>query len=187
VARGLYGVTKLAVERLGHYYHVKHGLDFRSLRLPVVVSPHAPAGAASAYASRAFVETAQHGRFTFRVKPDVCPSLIYVQDVLRAVVLLLSAPAEQLSRRVYNVQAMAPSALDIAQAIGARWKSAKVNFEVDPALTELIASWPSQLDDSSSRRDWGWSAKYDLDAMADHLWHQLEHTSGNESGSRSDP
>lgn len=183
---GLYGVTKLAVERLGHYYHVKHGLDFRSLRLPVVVSPHAPAGAASAYASRAFVETAQFGHFTFRVKPEVCPSLIYVQDVLRAVVLLLSAPAERLSRRVYNVQAMAPSALDIASAIGARWKSATVDFDVDPALSELIASWPSQLEDSSSRRDWGWSAKYDLDAMADHLWHELEHTSQDDSGSHSD-
>lgn len=183
---GLYGVTKLAVERLGYYYHVRHGLDFRSLRLPVVVSPHAPAGAASAYASRAFVETAQHGRFTFRVKPDVCPALIYVQDVLRAVMLLLSAPAERLSRRVYNVQAMSPSALDIARAIGARWKSAKIDFDVDPALTELIASWPSQLEDSSSRRDWGWSAKYDLEAMADHLWYEFQPAECDESGARSD-
>ncbi len=35
---GLYGVTKIAGERLGVYYHRAHGLDFRSVRLPIVVS-----------------------------------------------------------------------------------------------------------------------------------------------------
>ena len=34
---GLYGVTKLAVERLGAYYHLREGLDFRAIRLPAVI------------------------------------------------------------------------------------------------------------------------------------------------------
>ena len=29
----LYGVTKMAVERLGAYYHARHGLDFRCLQI----------------------------------------------------------------------------------------------------------------------------------------------------------
>lgn len=180
---GLYGVTKLAVERLGHYYHARHDLDFRCLRLPIVVSRHAPASAAGAYPSRAFVEAARHGRFTFRVKPDARPSLIYVRDVLRAVTLFLSAPAERLSRRVYNVQAMSPSALDIARAIGVRWRSATIDFDVDPALAELIASWPIELEDSSSRRDWGWSPQYDLEAMADDLLSEFERVNPEAPGS----
>ena len=96
----LYGVTKLACERLGVYYQRRHGLDFRCLRLPIVVSPFAPSGAASAYASRAFVESAAAGRFVFRVRPDTRAALLYVEDALDALVGLLTAPAECLSRRV---------------------------------------------------------------------------------------
>src|SRR5262249_18011254 len=66
---GLYGVSKVACERLGIYYHQQHGLDFRCLRLPVVISRYAAAGAASAYASRAFIEAVRSGRFVFQVQP----------------------------------------------------------------------------------------------------------------------
>ncbi|MDA0659797.1 MAG: NAD-dependent epimerase/dehydratase family protein [Planctomycetota bacterium] len=170
---GLYGVTKMAVERLGHYYHVKHGLDFRCLRLPVVVSRHAPASAASAYASRAFVETASQGRFRFRVRPTTCPSLIYVRDVLRAIVMLLSAPAERLTQRVYSIQSMSPTAHEIAAAVISRWNSADIDFEVDSIVADLIESWPQELDDTASRRDWGWSPQFDLEAMADDLYSEL--------------
>ena len=34
-----------AVERLGVYFKRRHGLDFRCLRFPLVVSPDAPPGA----------------------------------------------------------------------------------------------------------------------------------------------
>ena len=63
--RGLYGATKVACERLGVYYHEQHGIDFRCLRLPIVTSQFAPPGAASSYASQAFVQAvrvARHGR-----------------------------------------------------------------------------------------------------------------------------
>jgi hypothetical protein len=33
----LYGATKVGVERPYHYYHVKHGLDYRRLRFPLIV------------------------------------------------------------------------------------------------------------------------------------------------------
>lgn len=164
---GLYGATKLAVERLGTYYHVKHGLDFRSIRLPVVISRFAPLGAASAYASRAFVEAADQGRFVFKVRPQTGPSLIYVKDVLRAILALLDAPAERLTRRVYNIQAISPTAAEIAEAICRRLPAAQLSFEPDPATTALIESWPIRFDDAAARRDWGWRPQYDLPALAD--------------------
>ena len=102
----MYGVTKMAAERLGCYYHEKHGLDFRCLRLPITVSRHAPAGAASALASHAFIEAGRRGRFTFTARPDKPLAVIYVRDVLRAFVGLLAAPAAGLSCRVYNIAGM---------------------------------------------------------------------------------
>ena len=170
---GLYGVTKLAVERLGNYYGEKHGLDFRAIRLPVVISRFAPPGAASAYASRAFVEAVQQGRFVFKVRPETRPSLIYVKDVLQAILGLLAAPRERLSRRVYNIQAVSPAADEIARAITARLPSARLSFQPDSEVTALIESWPVHFDDAAARSDWGWQPQYDLDTLADDFLKEL--------------
>lgn len=166
---GLYGVTKTAIERLGVYYHEKHGLDFRCIRLPVVVSTFAPAGAASAYASRAFVDAARTRRFVFKVRPETRPSIIYVKDALRAITELLAAPSDRLSQRVYNIHAIAPSAAELANVITERIPSADIAFDFDPQVVELIESWPIEIDDSSARKDWNWQSRYDLPAMADDL------------------
>ena len=163
---GLYGVTKVACERLGAYYHEKHGLDFRCLRLPVVISRDAPAGAASAYASRAFVEGVLEGSFTFRVNPHTRVSTMYVKDVLRAMVGLLRSPAENLTRRVYNIHAIAPTAAEIAETIRRRVPGVRFDFDPEPAVANLIESWPCVLDDASARRDWKWSMHYDLETLA---------------------
>ena len=64
-----YGATKVAAERLGVYYAQKHGLDFRALRLPVVISRNAPPAALTAYASHAFVAAAAGRPFEFPVPP----------------------------------------------------------------------------------------------------------------------
>jgi len=170
---GLYGVTKTCVERLGIYYHQKFGLDFRCLRLPVVVSRFAPAGAASAYASRCFVEAAGRQRFTFRVRPETRPSLIYVKDVIAAVRRLIAAPAKELSRRVYNLQALSPTAAEIRQAISARLPAAELDFDPDPETVQLIESWPVRFDDTAARADWGWVPRFDLDALADDFLAEL--------------
>lgn len=174
---GLYGVTKVAVERLGFYYHQKYGLDFRSIRLPIVISAFAPAGAASAYASHAFIASIRQGEYTFRVRPETCPSIIYVKDVLRSVMALMDAPSADLTRRVYNIQAMAPSTQELADAISSRLPEAKLQFDPDPAIVRLIDSWPIAFDDSAAQRDWGWRPQFDLDAMADDFIEVLQRES----------
>jgi threonine 3-dehydrogenase len=170
---GLYGVTKMAVERLGNYYYQKHGLDFRAIRVPVVISRFAPTGAASAYASRAFVESAAEGRFTFRVRPETRPSVIYVKDLLWAIVALLGARGENLTRRVYNIQAISPTAGEIADAIARRLPHAQLTFDPDPEVIALIESWPVTFDDAAARRDWGWQPKYDLATLTDDILEEL--------------
>ncbi|MBM4004305.1 MAG: NAD-dependent epimerase/dehydratase family protein [Planctomycetes bacterium] len=170
----LYGVCKATVERLGVYFHERHGLDFRCLRLPVVVSPYAPAGAASAYASRAFIEAVTKGRFVFRVAPETQPSLIYLPDVVQAILSLLDAPADRLSRRVYNIQALSPTARELAAAIVHRLPRAELRFDPDLDTTRLISSWPIAFDDSAARTDWGWRPHFDLESMADDLVRKIQ-------------
>ena len=163
----LYGVTKLAVERLGHYYHAKHALDFRCLRLPTTVSRHAPPGAASAVASRVFVETARTGRFTCTARPDTRLALIYVRDVLRACLGLLAADDSWLSRRVYNIAGFTATPADLAAAIRHRLPEAVIDFAPDDAVDRVLAGWPGEIDDATARRDWHWRPEWDLERMAD--------------------
>ena len=163
----LYGVTKMAAERLGCYYHEKYGLDFRCLRLPITVSRHAPTGAASAIASHAFLAAARDGRFTFTARPETPLALIYVCDVLRGFARLLAAPAAGLSQRVYNIAGMTTTPREIAAAIRRRLPDAVLDFEPDDAVDRVLASWPGAIDDSTARRDWHWRPEWDLEQMAD--------------------
>ncbi len=170
---GLYGVTKVACERLGVYYHHRHGVDFRCLRLPIIISPFAPPGAASAFASQAFVEAARHGRYTFRVRPETRLALICFQDAVRAMASLLLAPAEWLTQRVYNIHGMTATPRDVADAVVRRLPQADLQFEPDPAVADLLASWPGTIDDSRARNDWSWEPQFDLDRTADHMLGEL--------------
>lgn len=176
--KSLYGVSKVAVERLGVYYHARHGLDFRCLRVPIVVSPRAHVGAASAYVSQAFIEAARVGRFKFRVRPETAPAIIYVHDVTAALVALLEAPAARLSRRVYNIHALAPPAHEVAACIRRRLPHTVLEFAPDPAVTSLIEGWPSQIEDAAARHDWGWRPQFDLERLADHMLEELARGAG---------
>jgi threonine 3-dehydrogenase len=175
---GLYGVTKVACERLGVYYAERHGLDFRCLRLPVVISRYAPAGAASAYASRAFVEAVAAGQFTFKVRPDTRTAAVYVRDVLGGIVGLLAAPAGKLTRRVYNIAGLSVTPAEVADAITRRLPGVRFRFDPDPPVADLVAGWPAAVDDAAARRDWGWQPRFDLDRLADDFLADLRRPEG---------
>ena len=87
---------------------------------------------------------------------------------------LLRAPESQLTQRVYNIHAIAPSAGELAKAITDRIPDAEITFEPDPALVQLIESWPTIIEDATARRDWGWQPRYDLPTLADHFIEELQ-------------
>ena len=165
----IYGATKVAVERVGTYFALSRGLDFRSVRLPIVASPFAPPAAVSAYASHVFAAAACGDPFTFPVAPEVAVSVIYVRDVTQGILRLVEAPEEPLSRRVYNLHGFAASAADLAQAAAQRAPGFRYRFEPDELATQILAVQPSVYVDASARRDWGWRPQFDLAATADDL------------------
>ncbi len=170
---GWYGVTKVTCERMGYYYHRRHGLDFRCLRIPQVISRFANPGAASAYASQAFVQGVQSGRFTFVVNPETCCAAVYVHDMLEGIRRFMDAPARCLTRRMYNIFSISPTAQEIAAAVRARVAGVQLDFSPDPDVARLIESWPRRIDDRSARADWGWSPQFDLNQMADDMVRDL--------------
>ena len=165
----VYGATKVAVERMGACFALSRGLDFRSVRLPIVASPFAPAAAVSAYASHVFAAAARGEPFTFPVAPAVAVSVIYVRDVILGILKLVEAPEEPLTRRVYNLHGFAASAGDLAQAAAQRVPGFRYRFEPADLATRILSVQPSVYADASARRDWGWQPRFDLPATADDL------------------
>jgi len=174
----IYGVTKVAVERAGSYFAARRGVDFRSCRLPMVISLYAPEGAVSAYASHAFAAAVRGERFVFPVEPDVGLSTIYVADVVGGILKLLDAPESALTRRVYNVHGFAPSAGDIATAIEKRVPGFSYEFAPQEINMAVLGPMPTVHDDASARRDWGWDPQFDIDACADEMLRAAREAAG---------
>jgi threonine 3-dehydrogenase len=165
----IYGVTKVAGELLGSYYHRKWQLDFRGVRFPGLINAGVPGGGTTDYALHMYVDGIRHGKYECYVGPESTVPMMYMPDALRALVELSDAPAKSLRRCIYNIAAISPTAAEFARAVKTRVPGVEITYKVDPARQAILDSWPRRLDDSCARADWGWKAKYDLDRMSDDL------------------
>jgi len=48
-----------------------------------------------------------------------------------------------------------------------------ISYEPD-FRQEIADSWPSSIDDSKARKDWGWKHKYSLDEMTEQMLDNLK-------------
>jgi threonine 3-dehydrogenase len=94
---------------------------------------------------------------------------MYMPDGVRALLEVAMADRERLTRTIYNIAAFSPRADEIAASVRRAIHDAKFTFRPDTVRQAILDSWPKSLDDAAARRDWGWSHKYDLDAMTDDL------------------
>ena len=169
----LYGVTKVAGERLGVYYHHRFGLDFRGVRLPAVIAARGSSGGASAYCSAAFEQSALSGSYEFFVRPTTRAPMLYLEDAVRALLGLHDAPNSSLTRRMYNVAGIHPSAAELADAIRKRLPNAHFTYNPDPVRTAIVESWPDDIDDSAARNDWKWEPTWSLERMTEEILNLL--------------
>ncbi len=161
----LYGATKVVGERLGVYYHHRFGVDFRGLRLVATVAPFGSTGGASGYCSRVYLDAVRKGAYDFYLDPETRAPIIYIEDAVSALIALHDAPASDLTRRVYTLSGIAPSAEEMAFSILRVLPNVTFNYRPDPVLNAIVDSWPDRYDDSASRTDWGWNPRFDLDAI----------------------
>jgi len=169
----LYGVTKVAGERLGVYYHHRFNLDFRGIRLPAILAPRGSSGGTSAYCSAVFEEAVRTGAYEFYVEPKTRAPVISIADAVRGLIRLHDAPAEDLSRRVYNVFAVSPSAEELAALAEKHVPGVRITYKPDPLRNAIVKSWPHQIDDSTAKRDWHWEPTTDLDIVVREIVEEL--------------
>lgn len=158
----IYGVSKLAGEKLMNYYYLKYGLDIRSIRLPGVLSLDEPGGGTTDYVVE-MVHAARNGQpYTCFLAPDTELPMIYINDMVNAVMQLMSAPHISLHRAyAYNVMGFSLTPQALADALYNKGYSFLLDYAPD-YRQKIAASWPRTLDDSLAKAAWGWAPQYDL-------------------------
>ncbi|MFT5643398.1 MAG: nucleoside-diphosphate-sugar epimerase [Janthinobacterium sp.] len=169
----MYGISKLAGERLCDYYFNKYGVDVRSIRYPGIISYKAPPGGGTTdYAIAIFHAALRGERYSCFLTPDTTLPMIYMLDAIRATIALMDAPGAEITiRTAYNIAGLSFSPAQLAQAIRAVLPDFTIEYKPDNRQA-IAATWPQSLDDSRARADWGWQAQVDIEALvADMLAH----------------
>ena len=170
----IYGVCKVSGELLSDYYHQRFGLDTRSVRFPGIISNVTlPGGGTTDYAVEIFYEAIKNKQYTCFVRKDTVLPMMYMPDCIKATINLMEADVSKLKHRTsYNVSAISFSAGELAAEI--RKYISDFKCEYKPDFRQKIAdSWPTSIDDSVARREWGWNPTYDLASMTKDMIEEL--------------
>lgn len=171
----IYGISKLAGERLCEYYHSKYGVDVRSIRYPGIISYKSPPGGGTTdYAIAIFHAALKGETYECFLGPETTLPMIYMPDAIRATIELMEAPAEKVAiRSSYNVAGVSFNPRELAAAI----KQAVPAFEIayQPDSRQAIAdTWPKSLDDSRATADWGWKASIGIEEMVSSMLENID-------------
>jgi nucleoside-diphosphate-sugar epimerase len=162
----MYGVTKVAGELLCDYYVRRFDVDARGLRYPGIVSSEAlPGGGTTDYAVEIFYKAIEQGSYTCFLREDARLPMMYMPDCIKATIQLMEADGSRLRHHGdFNVASMSFTPGELAAAIRKHVPNFEVSYEPD-YRQEIAETWPTSIDDSAAREEWGWKPDYDLDAM----------------------
>lgn len=162
----IYGVAKVSGELLCQYYFNKYGVDVRSLRYPGINGWKAdPGDGTTEYAIHIFYAALREGKYVCPLKPGTYLPMMYMDDAILGTIKLMEADSSKLTIRTsYNFAGISFSPDELVEEIKKLMPNFRATYE--PNHTQAIAdSWPTSIDDSEARRDWGWEPKYGLPEM----------------------
>ncbi len=162
----IYGISKLAGERLCEYYFQKYNVDVRSIRYPGIISYKSPPGGGTTdYAIAIFHSALKGEAYSCFLEAQQSLPMIYMPDAIRATISLMEAPAENIKiRSSYNVSGMSFNPQELTAEITKNVPNFKVHYAPD-SRQAIAASWPQSLNDEAAFKDWGWKAEIDLASL----------------------
>jgi nucleoside-diphosphate-sugar epimerase len=159
----VYGISKMSGERWCEYYFLKYGVDVRSLRYPGIISYKSqPGGGTTDYAIEIFHAAINQGFYDSFISHEVTLPMIYMKDAIKATMEIMRADRKTLSiNSSYNLAAISFNPAEIANEIKLLFPEFKITYSPD-FRNKIALSWPSIIDDSVARKDWGWKHEFDL-------------------------
>jgi len=163
----VYGISKQAGERWCEYYHKIYGVDVRSIRYPGLISyTTEPGGGTTDYAVDIYHKAKKEGKYTCFLSSETSLPMMYMDDAIQATVQIMQAKPEDIKiRSSYNLAGVSFNPREQAANIQKFIPEFSINYV--PDFRQKIAdSWPSSIDDSAAREDWGWNPSFDLDMIS---------------------
>ena len=159
----VYGISKMSGERWCEYYFLKYGVDVRSLRYPGIISYKSPPGGGTTdYAIEIFHAAINHGFYDSFIAKEVTLPMVYMNDAIRATMEIMQVDRKKLTiNSSYNLAAISFSPEEISNEIKLLFPEFKITYSPD-FRNDIALSWPSVIDDSFARNDWGWEHNFDL-------------------------
>merc|ERR1712222_211451 len=153
----IYGVTKVFMENMGNYYHFKHGVDFRSIRYPGVISPYEyESHGTTDYASEIYFNAMKGKEYHIPLAPKTVLPFVYLNDVIEGTLKFIEADKEKLTQRTYNMQGLSFNCDQCVEAVNKAFPGFKYKYKPD-LRDEIALGWPDDLNDELARKDWGWN------------------------------
>lgn len=175
----VYGISKLAGERICEYYFNRYGLDVRSIRYPGIISwKAAPGGGTTDYAVHIFHEALKNNRYACFLAADTALPMLYMDDAIRGTLALMDAPAEDICiRSSYNLTGVSFTPAILADEIRKYLPEFVITYEENDPRQAIADTWPNSIDDTEAQRDWGWNPRFNLrEIIADMLTNLKEKT-----------
>jgi nucleoside-diphosphate-sugar epimerase len=171
----IYGISKLAGERLCEYYHTKYGVDVRSIRYPGIISFKSPPGGGTTdYAIAIFHAALKNETYECFLGPETTLPMIYMPDAIRATIELMDAPSEKVViRSSYNVAGVSFNPRELAVAIRKVVPAFEIAYQPD-SRQAIADTWPKSLDDSRATSDWGWKARVGIEEMVTSMLENID-------------
>jgi len=162
----VYGISKLAGERWGEYFHKRYGVDFRSVRYPGLISYKTePGGGTTDYAVEIFYEAVKKGSYESFLSEDTALPMMFMEDAIKNTIKLMQTDPDKLSiRSSYNMAGISFTPKELAVEIRKHMPDFTISYK--PDFRQAIAdSWPASIDDSVAKKDWGLETVYDIEKM----------------------
>jgi len=172
-----YGISKTFGELQGRFYHRKFGLDFRGVRLPSIVGPGAKTAHMSIYNAWAIEYAIKGQPYVLKCAPATRCPVLYFKDAAQALVDLSAADPARIQTRIYNIAGISPafSARELVELIKRRVPGARLTFEPDPVVVELLRELGAlKINDDCARAEWGLRVAYPLEVMVEDFISEFE-------------
>lgn len=166
--RTIYGVTKVYMELLGQYYSSKFGVDFRSLRLPGVLSAFECNGGTTDYAIDMILAALKGESYTCYLEPHIELPFVYIEDLVYNQLKFLETDMNSLKREVYNLSAFSVSAERLEGFLRQSFPDFRVEYVPD-FRNQIARIWPANFLADKSIDQWGMDITFDFEKSFDQM------------------
>ncbi len=166
----VYGISKLAGERWCEYYNQKYNVDVKSVRFPGLIGYKSqPCGGTTDYAVHIFHEAIKNKYYDCFLSQNSTLPMMYMPDAIDATIQLMETKVNNLSTWCsYNIAGVSFSPKELANEIKKHIPNFTITYNSDERQ-KIANGWPSSIDDSFAKQQWGWAAKFNIEKITENM------------------